>query len=56
MATRNDVTGHEIKSRTISSAYVDNWDAIFGKKKEPEVQEEIASEVEEPVCTDTPTT
>lgn len=51
MATRNDVTGQEIKSRTNTSAYSDNWDAIFGKKKEPEVQEEIV-DVEESICID----
>lgn len=55
MATRNDVTGQEIKSRTINSAYTSNWDAIFGKKDKPVVQEEVVDEVEEPVCTDTPT-
>jgi hypothetical protein len=36
MATRNDVTGQEIKSRGNSQTYKDNWDAIFGKKKEEE--------------------
>lgn len=46
MATRNDVTGQEIKSRTISSAYVDNWDAIFGKKK-PVEEEEVSVEIDE---------
>ena len=40
MATRNDVTGQEIKSRGNSQQYKDNWDAIFGKKKAEEVQEE----------------
>ena len=55
MATRNDVTGQEIKSRTNSAAYADNWDAIFGKKNLPEVQEENP-DVEESIQADTPTT
>lgn len=32
MAARNDVTGDEIKSKTNSKQYADNWDRIFGKK------------------------
>ena len=34
MATRNDITGDSIQTKTSSQAYRDNWDAIFGKKKE----------------------
>lgn len=34
MATKNDVTGDTIQSKMPSKAYTDNWDAIFGKKKE----------------------
>jgi len=34
MAARNDVTGDPIQTRPSSQAYRDNWDAIFGKKKE----------------------
>lgn len=41
MAARNDVTGDLIKSRPLNTAYSDNWDAIFGKKKVEEVVEEI---------------
>lgn len=45
MAARNDVTGDLIKSRPLNSAYSDNWDAIFGKKKTEEVvQEETITE------------
>lgn len=53
MAARNDVTGDLIKSRPLSTAYSDNWDAIFGKKKTEEVTEEkievpeVASDVHE---------
>ena len=32
MATKNDVTGDEIKTGGNSNAYKDNWDAIFKKK------------------------
>lgn len=32
MATRNDITGAEIKSRSLSKQGRDNWDDIFGKK------------------------
>lgn len=32
MATKNDITGDEIKSKTSSKAYEDNWERIFGKK------------------------
>lgn len=31
MATRNDVTGDEIRTRS-SKTYADNWERIFGKK------------------------
>ena len=33
MATRNDITGDELRSKTNTKAYEDNWDLIFGKKK-----------------------
>ena len=39
MAARNDVTGDAIQTKGPSKAYRDNWDAIFGKKKE--VVEEV---------------
>lgn len=45
MATRNDVTGQEIKSRPLNDAYSANWDAIFGKKNKP--VEEVVDEVVE---------
>ena len=34
MVAKNDITGDSIKSRTNSKAYQDNYDLIFGKKKE----------------------
>ncbi|WP_347851795.1 hypothetical protein [Planktomarina sp.] len=33
MATKNDVTGEAIKSRNSTQQYLDNWEAIFGKKE-----------------------
>ena len=33
MATRNDVTGDALISRTLSKEGEANWDLIFGKKK-----------------------
>jgi hypothetical protein len=32
LATKNDVTGDTIQSRTNNKKYSDNWDKIFGKK------------------------
>lgn len=34
MAARNDVTGDNITTKSPSDAYRDNWDRIFGKKKD----------------------
>lgn len=34
MATKNDVTGDNIQSKVNSQAYKDNWDLVFGKKKD----------------------
>lgn len=49
MATRNDVTGQEIKSRGNSEEYKNNWDAIFAKKKEvePEAEDTTAESEQE---------
>ena len=33
MASRNDVTGDTIQTKSASKAYQDNYDRIFGKKK-----------------------
>jgi hypothetical protein len=32
MPTKNDVTGDSIQSKAPSQKYMDNYDAIFGKK------------------------
>ena len=34
MATTNDVTGDRLVSKTSSQQYKDNWNLIFGKKKD----------------------
>ena len=36
MATRNEHTGDSIRSRSPSKKYDDNYDRIFGKKKDKE--------------------
>jgi hypothetical protein len=41
MATQNDVTGDAIKSRNSNQNYLDNWDAIFGKKDKAEEEPEV---------------
>lgn len=33
MVARNDITGDAIQTRTVSGAFRDNYDLIFGKKK-----------------------
>lgn len=34
MATKNDITGDSIRTKTVSDAFRSNYDAIFGKKDE----------------------
>lgn len=34
MASRNDITGDAIQTRTITDSYRDNFDKIFRKKKD----------------------
>ena len=40
MATRNDITGDALISKTNSKEYEANWDKIFGKKKKEETFDE----------------
>lgn len=35
MATKNDITGDKIASKTLSKQGRDNWDNIFKKKEKP---------------------
>lgn len=41
MPTKNDVTGDTIQSKGPSKKYMDNYDAIFGKKDQKSVQPEV---------------
>ena len=34
MATKNDITGDALRTKAPTKAYADNWDRIFGKKKD----------------------
>lgn len=43
MATRNDVTGDELKSRGNSEAYQSGYDRIWGEKKRKQQQESSES-------------
>lgn len=51
MATRNNITGDRMVTKTTSEEYRNNWDAIFGKKKEAVKEDEednpLTSEDEE---------
>jgi len=40
MATKNDITGDEIKTKTVTDAYRNNYDRIF-RKKETTYEEQI---------------
>jgi len=44
MASRNDVTGDNLISRTNNDQYRSNWDRIFGKKDEESKVEETKTE------------
>lgn len=45
MASKNDITGDEIKSKAASTSYEDGWDRIFGNK-EPSVRDKIKSRMD----------
>lgn len=50
MTARNDITGDAIMTKSASDAYRDNYDAIFGKKKEEKkmtVKEALAKVAED---------
>ena len=34
MATRNDITGDSLTTKSATDSYRNGWDRIFGKKKE----------------------
>tara|TARA_R110000803_G_scaffold24748_9_gene59447 strand:+ start:1214 stop:1429 length:216 start_codon:yes stop_codon:yes gene_type:complete len=41
MATKNDITGDAIRSKSLSKQGRDNWDTIFGKKNTEEAPTEV---------------
>jgi len=41
MASKNDITGDEIKSKASNKAYEDNYDRIFGKKKQNTLKDSL---------------
>ena len=45
MASKNDITGDEIKSKASTKAYEDNYDRIFGNK-EPDVKDKIKDRID----------
>lgn len=47
MASRNDVTGDNLVSRSNTNEYRSNWDKIFGNKKESDTVEESQDKKEE---------
>ena len=48
MTTRNDITGDPIKTKgRLSEEGRDNWDRIFGHKKEAEVSDDLILSVED---------
>ena len=45
MATTNDITGDAIQTGTVTNAYRDNWDLIWGKKT-PQEKDDAKAEDE----------
>jgi len=44
---KNDITGDSIQTKSLSDAYRDGWDRIFGEKKKREaVLDELANEAQ----------
>lgn len=48
MATRNDITGDELKSKTNSDSYRDNYDRIFGNKRRKDIEQSTQTATGEP--------
>jgi len=44
MTARNDITGDELKSKTNSEAYRDNYDRIFGNKRRKDTEQSSETE------------
>lgn len=45
MTTKNEITGDSLITRASSEAYRNNWDKIFGKKKDKQEQEPSLDEL-----------
>jgi hypothetical protein len=41
MTTRNDITGDELRSKTPTDKYRDNYDKIFGNKDQKHKQQDL---------------
>ncbi|MDC6481081.1 hypothetical protein PQZ46_00860 [bacterium] len=41
MTTRNDITGDELRSKTSTEKYRDNYDKIFGNKDQKHKQQDL---------------
>ena len=39
MSSKNDITGDRMTSKPNNKAYEDNWERIFGKKKQEESED-----------------
>jgi len=50
MPTKNDVTGDSIQSKAPSKKYMDNYDAIFGKKTAVDDAADVMSKFESWIC------
>ena len=46
MATKNDITGDTIATKSTSEKYRDGWERIFGKKHREKVLDELAAEAQ----------
>ena len=49
MAAINDITGDAIKTKSASQKYYDNYDAIFRKKDEKELDKPLTTDYNEDV-------
>ena len=52
MAAKNDITGDSIQTRTVTDTYRDNYDRIFGKKKNDKPAESDSVRNIQPADTD----
>ena len=50
VVAKNDVTGDSLRSKTQTEAYAKGWDAIFGKKPNLVIMDEIFEEKSSKNC------